>query len=145
MAIALSATTLGLDLLFDGPRGWPDVDPIVDLALPVICGVVGGALGMRVGQRRRWVTASETGIEIAEHGVPILIEWSNITNASVRGRGPFARLEVVPTDLHLVRQVGSGARVPIVRQVSANWGFRFDVGMFWPTPGVRRWQATHRP
>lgn len=146
MAIALSATALGLDLLFDGPRGWPDVDLMVDLALPVTGGVIGGAVGMGMGQRRRWLTVSDAGIEIAEHGVPILVEWSNITNASVRRRGPFARLEVVPTDLRLVRQVGSGARAPVVRQVAAGWGFQFDVGMFWPTPDVLRAAlASHAP
>jgi hypothetical protein len=133
MTLVLTGVWLSLNLLF-GTRYSLDWD----LFYPVLAGAVGGAAGSWHAQRRRWVTVSAAGIELAQHGVPILVEWRNVASAAVRRWGPFAVLEVIPVELHQVRALAPGSQVPPVQRLAGGPGFRLDVGMLWPVPSALR-------
>ena len=137
MAIAVTGTVLALNLLFGTGYGL-DWDLLSHVALPALFGAGGAVGGSRHARRRRWVTVSAAGIELAEHGVPILIEWSNVASARVRRWGLFAVLEVIPVDLHLVRSLVPGPQVPAVQRLAHGLGFRLEVGNLWPTPHALR-------
>ena len=84
------------------------------------------------------MSVSAAGIELAQHGAPIVIEWSNVASAQVRRWGLFAVLEVVPVDLRLVRTLAPGPHVPAMQRLADGPGFRLEVGNFWPTPHALR-------
>jgi hypothetical protein len=148
VAVSLLPTTIvgtcmwtTLNLLFGTSYG-PDSRLLVILSFPVLNMVA----VTQVVRRRLWVSVSAAGLEIAQRGVPILVEWDNVASASVRRRGLFAVLEVTPVDLRRVRRLGPGADLPQVQRLAGGLGFRIEVGTLWPIPGVLRAALTrHAP
>lgn len=141
MAIVGICVVTALNLLFDTSYG-PDMDLLVTLSFPLL----GAVAGTQLARRRLWVSVSAAGLEIAQRGVPILIEWDNVASASVRRWGLFAVLEVAPVDLRRVRQLRPGADVPPVQRLAGGLGFRIEVGTLWPIPSVLRAALTrHAP
>ena len=142
IAIGVTGAVLVLNLIF-GTGYVPDWDFVSSIALPALCGAGGAVAGSWHAQRRRWVSVSAAGIELARHGVPVFIEWSNVASARVRRWGLFAVLEVVPVDLHLVRSLAPGPQVPAVQRLADGPGFRLEAGNLWPTPRALRAALTH--
>ena len=107
--LAVVWTALGL-VVGAGPWPAPGRPLLVALAAAAVGAVAGTALR---GRRPARVRLSDAGIELVRGGVPVLVAWTNVATASVRGRGVFAVLDVVPADL------GQVVTDPLVRR--ARW------------------------
>jgi len=149
LVAAVLAASLLMHLLLAALAGhgpsWDDLG--FSLLSPVVGAVVG--FGLSAWQRRRrptWVRVSGLGLELAQHGDPVFIAWSQITAAQVRRRWIFAVLEVTPADLYAVKSALPSRDLPRIRYARGVPKFSIEVGTIRPgLPALRAALARHHP
>ncbi|MFF5225382.1 hypothetical protein [Dactylosporangium sp. NPDC000521] len=128
---------VGLAALLGGP-----VDRMVDyfiswlFIVPLLIGV-GLSLGMPL-RSPHWVRVSAAGVEIGTtRAQAVLIPWSGVESATVRGRSIFANLDLVPHPaVPPSFQDTKKGRAPRMRTRGGRRGYPVQAGLFPGGPGA---------
>jgi hypothetical protein len=133
--LSVAGFYVGLTALLDGPVGrsvafWllPQslISPVVSLSVP---------LGMLV-RSPHWVRLSAAGLEIGTTNArAVLIPWSGVESATVRGRSILANLDVVPHPAALISLQDGQGRLPRMRRRGGRRGYPVAAGLFPGGPG----------
>ncbi|GAA1535824.1 hypothetical protein GCM10009827_062730 [Dactylosporangium maewongense] len=121
---------MGLAMLLGRPA-----DRTVDfLTLPpfffMFITVIGTSLGVLI-RGPHWVRLSTAGLEIGTTNArAVLLPWSNVESATVRGRSVFAHLHVVPRRAALNWLQDTEDQLPLMRTRGGRRGYTVQVGLF---------------
>lgn len=120
--------------------GWP-VDRTVDFVtyplffVPIVT-VLGVSLGMLI-RSPHWVRLSDAGVEIGTtRARAVLIPWSGVESATVRGRSVLANLDVVPHPAAMAALQDAEGQLPRMRTRGGRRGYPVQVGLFPSGPGA---------
>ncbi len=96
----------------------------------VTAAVIGASLGVLL-RRPNWVRLSAAGLEIGTTNArAVLIPWSNVESATVRGRSIFAHLHVVPRRATLDWLQDTKDPLPPMHAHGGRSGYTVQVGLF---------------
>ncbi|GAA2611273.1 hypothetical protein GCM10010399_47650 [Dactylosporangium fulvum] len=133
--LSISGFHVGLTALLGGSAG-----RAVDSAVlpqfwlyPVM--TVSVVLGMRI-RNPHWVRLSAVGVEIGTtYAQAVLIPWSGVESATVRGRSVLAFLDIVPHSAAMISLQDGKGRLPPMRRRGGRWGYPVGAGFFPGGPG----------
>lgn len=92
--------------------------------------VIGASLGLLI-RSPHWVRLSAAGMEIGTTNArAVLIPWSNVESATVRGRSVLAHLDVVPRRAALNWLQDTDDQLPPIRIHGGRRGYTVQVGLF---------------
>jgi hypothetical protein len=122
---------LGLTMLLDRPvERTVDLLPLPLFFLPsATATIIGVSLG-RLIRSPHWVRMSAAGVEIGTtYAQAVLIPWSNMESATVRGRSVLAHLDIVPRRAALNWLQDTADRLPPMHTHAGQRGYIVQVGL----------------
>ncbi|UWZ51196.1 hypothetical protein Daura_31095 [Dactylosporangium aurantiacum] len=114
--------------------GWSVGRTVDFVILPQFVVPLVTVLGVLVGiliRSPHWVRLSAAGVEIGTtRARAVLIPWSGVESATVRGRSVFANLDVVPHPAAVAALQDAEGQLPRMRTRGGRRGYPVQVGLF---------------
>ncbi|WP_344612179.1 hypothetical protein [Dactylosporangium salmoneum] len=121
---------VGLTALLGGPVGRIVQFVVLPQFTTPLLAVLGASLWMLI-RSPYWVRLSAAGVEVGTtRARAVLIPWSGVESATLRGWSVFANLDVVPHPVAMIALQDAKGDLPRMRTRGGRRGYRVQVGLF---------------